>query len=84
VTGHNLVVDGGTSTIVGANQLKVPHLQWTQPGTVAKDKLWEGIAELPANILRDGIPGIHFPAEESSPGPGIDRAVGFSRTGGAP
>ena len=64
VTGHNLVVDGGTSSIVGANQLKVPHLQWTRPGPVAKDRLWEGIAELPANILREGIPGFHFPAEE--------------------
>ena len=84
MTGHNLVVDGGTSTIVGANQLKVPHLQWTQPGTVAKDKLWEGIAELPANILRDGIPASTSRPRSDHRGPGIDRAVGFSRTGGAP
>jgi gluconate 5-dehydrogenase len=63
VTGQNLAVDGGTSAIMGANQLKVPHLQWTRPGPVAKDRLYQGMTELPEGILREGIPGFHFPVE---------------------
>jgi NAD(P)-dependent dehydrogenase (short-subunit alcohol dehydrogenase family) len=64
VTGQNLAVDGGTSSVMGSNQLKVPHLQWTRPGPIAKEKLFQGIAELPPEILREGIPGFHFPIEE--------------------
>ena len=64
VTGQNLAVDGGTSSVMGSNQLKVPHLQWTRPGPIAKEKLFQGIAELPPQILREGIPGFHFPIEE--------------------
>ena len=64
ITGQNLVVDGGTSSVMGSNQLKVPHLQWTKPGPIAREKLYGGIAELPPEILREGIPGFHFPVEE--------------------
>ena len=64
VTGQNLAVDGGTSSVMGSNQLKVPHLRWTKPGPVGADRLYDGIAELPPEILRDGIPGFHFPIEE--------------------
>ena len=73
VTGQNLAVDGGTSSVMGSNQLKVPHLQWTRPGPIAKEKLFQGIAELPPEILREGIPGLPLPdrgvAPSASAGP---------------
>jgi hypothetical protein len=33
-------------------------------GGVAADALYGGITELPPGILREGIPGFHYPAED--------------------
>ena len=65
VTGTNLPVDGGTSAVIGANQFKIPMHLWNRPGPVSPDRLYQGMADLPAGILRQGIPGFHFPADES-------------------
>ena len=61
VTGVNLAVDGGHSTVIGMSQLQAPWQLWNRPGPISGDALYTGITELPPNILREGIPGLHFP-----------------------
>jgi gluconate 5-dehydrogenase len=65
VTGINMAVDGGHSAMIGAGQLQVPWQLWNRPGPISPDGLYGGIAELPAGILREGIPGFHFALEET-------------------
>jgi NAD(P)-dependent dehydrogenase (short-subunit alcohol dehydrogenase family) len=65
VTGINLAVDGGHTAMVGAGQLQAPWQLWNRPGPVGAEGLYGGITELPPGILREGIPGFHFPMEES-------------------
>ena len=65
VTGTNLPVDGGTSAVIGANQFMVPMHLWNRPGPIGADHLYQGMADLPAGILREGIPGFHFPVDEA-------------------
>ena len=64
VTGINLAVDGGHSAMIGAGQLQAPWQLWNRPGPIAADALYGGITELPPGILREGIPGFHYPAED--------------------
>ncbi len=64
VTGINLPVDGGHSTVIGSAQLQVPWQLWNKPGPIRPDATYQGLAELPPGILREGIPGFHFPADE--------------------
>ena len=63
VTGVNLPVDGGHSTIIGAAQLQVPWQLWNDPGPINPEGTYKGLADLPPGIPRQGIPGFHFPAE---------------------
>jgi NAD(P)-dependent dehydrogenase (short-subunit alcohol dehydrogenase family) len=65
VTGINLAVDGGFSAMIGAGQLQAPWQLWNRPGPISADGLYPGITELPAGIMRQGIPGFHFPAEDT-------------------
>jgi NAD(P)-dependent dehydrogenase (short-subunit alcohol dehydrogenase family) len=63
VTGINLPVDGGHTTIVGAAQLQAPWQLWNRPGPINPAGLFPGITELPLGIVREGIPGFHYAAE---------------------
>ena len=66
VTGVNLPVDGGYSAMVGAAQLQAPWQLWNRPGPAAPDRLYQGITELPSGILREGVPGFHYPVEDAT------------------
>jgi NAD(P)-dependent dehydrogenase (short-subunit alcohol dehydrogenase family) len=63
VTGVNLPVDGGYSTVIGMSQLQAPWQLWNRPGPVSAESLYGGITDLPAGIARDGIPGLHYAVE---------------------
>ena len=63
VTGVNLPVDGGHSAVIGMSQLRAPWQLWNVPGPISADATYDGITDLPPNILREGIPGIHRPIE---------------------
>lgn len=63
VTGINLAVDGGHSTVIGAAQLQVPWQLWNQPGPIRPEATYQGLTELPPGIPRQGVPGFHFPAD---------------------
>ncbi len=61
VTGINLPVDGGFSCTIGMSQLQAPWQLWNKPGPIGQP--YRGLVELPPNIPRVGIPGLHFPIE---------------------
>src|SRR5438105_12272057 len=63
VTGVNLPVDGGYSSVIGMSQLQAPWQLWNRPEPISPDALYPGIMELPPEIPREGVPGFHFPAE---------------------
>ena len=64
VTGINLPVDGGHSTVLGSAQLQAPWQLWNRPGPIRPDAVYPGLVDLPPSIPRDGVPGFHFPADE--------------------
>ena len=59
VTGANLLVDGGYSAVMGANQFQVPWHLWNVPSAIGEN--YPGMAPLPDSIDQQGIPGVHFP-----------------------
>ena len=59
VTGANLLVDGGYSAVMGANQFQVPWHLWNVPSSIGEN--YAGMAPLPDTIDKQGIPGVHFP-----------------------
>jgi len=59
VTGTNLLVDGGYSAVMGANQFQVPWHLWNVPSSIGVN--YPGMAPLPDSIDQQGIPGVHFP-----------------------
>jgi gluconate 5-dehydrogenase len=59
VTGANLLVDGGYSAVMGANQFQVPWHLWNVPSSIGVN--YPGMAPLPDSIDQQGIPGVHFP-----------------------
>ena len=65
ITGVNLPVDGGHSTVIGMSQFKTPWQLWNKPGPIRPDATYQGLAELPPGIMREGIPGFHFPVEHT-------------------
>jgi len=67
VTGVNLPVDGGYSTVIGMSQLQAPWQLWNKPGPISADHLFQGLTELPPGILREGIPGFHYALEDADP-----------------
>lgn len=64
VTGVNLPVDGGHSSVIGMSQLQAPWQLWNKPGPVRGSDTFPGITELPPGIPRQGIPGFHYPADD--------------------
>ncbi len=60
-----MAVDGGHSAMIGAGQLQPPWQLWNRPGPISADGLYGGVVELPEGIPREGIPGFHFPLEET-------------------
>jgi NAD(P)-dependent dehydrogenase (short-subunit alcohol dehydrogenase family) len=64
VTSINLAVDGGYSSVIGMSQLKTPSQLWNIPGPIGDT--YEGLTELPPNIMRVGVPGFHTPLPEES------------------
>jgi gluconate 5-dehydrogenase len=66
VTGVNLPVDGGHSAVIGMSQLQAPWQFWNRPGPISDDALYRGMVDLPERIPRQGIPGLHFPADDSA------------------
>lgn len=65
VTGVNLPVDGGHSSVIGMSQLQAPWQLWNTPGPIRPEATFAGITELPPGIPRQGIPGFHYPVDES-------------------
>ena len=65
VTGVNLPVDGGYSSVIGMSQLQAPWQLWNRPGPINTERNYPGIVELPPGIAREGSPGFHFPADEA-------------------
>jgi NAD(P)-dependent dehydrogenase (short-subunit alcohol dehydrogenase family) len=63
VTGINLAVDGGHSTVIGMSQLQAPWQKWNRPGPINAEGTYQGLTPLPDFILQEGIPGFHYPAE---------------------
>jgi NAD(P)-dependent dehydrogenase (short-subunit alcohol dehydrogenase family) len=59
VTGANLLVDGGYSAVMGANQFQVPWHLWNVPSAIGET--YPGMAPLPDTINQQGLPGVHFP-----------------------
>lgn len=65
VTGVNLPVDGGFSSVIGMSQLQAPWQLWNRPGPISGEHNFAGLVDLPPGIPRQGIPGLHFPADET-------------------
>jgi NAD(P)-dependent dehydrogenase (short-subunit alcohol dehydrogenase family) len=61
VTGINLAVDGGFSSVIGMSQLQAPWQLWNRPGPISEP--FQGLTDLPAGIMREGVPGLHYPVE---------------------
>jgi len=64
VTGVNLPVDGGFSSAIGMSQLQTPWQLWNRPGPISAEATFQGITELPPGIIREGVPGFHFPLDD--------------------
>ena len=65
ITGVNLPVDGGYSSVIGMSQFEAPWQRWNRPGPVSPEHTYKGITELPPGILREGVPGFHYPLDEA-------------------
>lgn len=65
VTGVNLPVDGGYSSVIGMSQLQAPWQLWNKPGPINSEQNYRGLVDLPPGIAREGIPGFHFPVEDA-------------------
>lgn len=65
VTGLDLLVDGGTNAINGAQQLMPIHHEWNSDAPRIAGG-YEGLVPRPEWIeaLKDGIPGIHYPVPQ--------------------
>jgi NAD(P)-dependent dehydrogenase (short-subunit alcohol dehydrogenase family) len=63
ITGINLPVDGGFSSVIGMSQLQAPWQLWNRPGPI--NEPFTGLTDLPAGIMREGVPGLHYPIDEA-------------------
>ena len=48
--------------------VQLPFHLWNRPGPVNAEQLYQGMAELPPSIVREGVPGFHYPAEDEAGG----------------
>lgn len=65
ITGHDLLVDGGTNASNGTFQIPPIHHQWN-PDTPMVGEGYKGIAPRPdwLQLHENGIPGLHYPMPE--------------------
>ncbi|MEM7094490.1 MAG: SDR family oxidoreductase [Actinomycetota bacterium] len=68
ITGHDLLVDGGTNASNGTYQIPPIHHEWNTDAPMVPSS-YEPVAPRPDwyQALAAGIPGIHFPPPDDSP-----------------
>ena len=66
ITGHDLLVDGGTNASNGTFQIPPIHFEWNQDTAPMVPSPYEPVAPRPDwyEALAPGIPGIHYPLPE--------------------
>ena len=67
ITGHDLLVDGGTNASNGTYQIPPIHHEWNKDSAPRVGKGYPGIQPRPDwyEALAPGIPGIHYPMPEA-------------------
>jgi gluconate 5-dehydrogenase len=67
ITGHDLLVDGGTNASNGTYQIPPIHHEWNKDSAPRVGKGYPGIQPRPEwyEALAPGIPGIHYPMPEA-------------------
>jgi len=67
ITGHDLLVDGGTNASNGTYQIPPIHHEWHKDSAPRVGKGYPGIPPRPEwyEALSGGIPGIHYPMPEA-------------------
>jgi gluconate 5-dehydrogenase len=67
ITGHDLLVDGGTNASNGTYQIPPIHHEWNKDSAPRVGKGYPGIQPRPDwyEALAGGIPGIHYPMPEA-------------------
>lgn len=67
ITGHDLLVDGGTNASNGTYQIPPIHHEWNADTTPRAGQGYPGIAPRPEwyQALAPGIPGVHLPLPEA-------------------
>jgi hypothetical protein len=67
ITGHDLLVDGGTNASNGTYQIPPIHHEWNKDSAPRVGKGYPGIQPRPEwyEALSGGIPGIHYPMPEA-------------------
>ena len=67
ITGHDLLVDGGTNASNGTYQIPPIHHEWNKDSAPRVGKGYPGIQPRPEwyEALAAGIPGIHYPMPEA-------------------
>jgi gluconate 5-dehydrogenase len=65
ITGHDLNVDGGTNAANGYYQIPPIHQEWNADTTPRVGRGYEGVVPRPDwyDVMKAGIPGIHYPPE---------------------
>lgn len=66
ITGHDLLVDGGTNASNGYYQIQPIHHEWNKDTAPMVGEPFPGIAERPDwyQVHENGIPGVHYPMPE--------------------
>jgi gluconate 5-dehydrogenase len=66
ITGHDLLVDGGTNAANGYYQIQPIHHAWNAADAPMAPGAYEGLLPRPewATPLLPGIPGVHYPLPE--------------------
>lgn len=69
ITGHDLLVDGGTNAANGYFQIPPIHHEWNEDAPMVGER-WKGIVPRPDwyQALENGIPGVHYPMPEGMGG----------------
>ena len=67
ITGHDLLVDGGTNASNGTYQIPPIHHEWNQDTAARVGKGYPGVQPRPDwyQALELGIPGLHYPLPEA-------------------
>ena len=67
ITGHDLLVDGGTNSANGYYQIPPIHQEWNKATTPRVGEGYPGVQPRPDwyQIMENGIPGLHYPLPEA-------------------